>query len=59
MLHQDDNFYLKSLGILITCLRENINCCLLEDVWILYVICKSLTGIKGLTTRVDYPANSH
>ena len=59
MLHQDDNFYLKSLGILITCLQEKINCCLLEDVWILYVICKSLTGIKGLTTRMDYPANSH
>ena len=54
MLHQDDNFYLKSLGNLITCLQENVNCCLLEDVWILYAICKSLTGIKGLTTRVDF-----
>ena len=47
MLHQDDNFYLKSLGILITCLQENFNCCLLEDVWILYVIYKSLRALKG------------
>ena len=47
MLHQDDNFYLKSLGILITCLQENINCCLLEDLWILYVIYKYLRALKG------------
>ena len=44
MLHQDDNFYLKSLGILITCLQENINCCLLEDVWMYVNLLRALKG---------------
>ena len=44
MLHQDDNFYLKSLGILITCLQENINYCLLEDVWMYVNLLRALKG---------------
>ena len=48
MLDQD-NFYLMSLNILITCL--------LDKVWILLgeVSCSSLMGVKGLKTRFHAP----
>ena len=42
MLDQDNNLYLICLGILITCLLDNV--------WILQgeVRCESLLGVKGL-----------
>ena len=48
MLDQDDNFYLISLSILITCM--------LDGLWIFWgeVTCQSLLGVKGLRTGNDF-----
>ena len=48
MLDQNNNFYLISLSILITCLLDNI--------WILLgeVTCLSLIEVKGLRKGADF-----
>ena len=46
MLDQDNNIYVISLSILITCLLDNV--------WILWgeVTCQSLLGVKRLTSKL-------
>ena len=48
MLNQDDNFYLISSSILITCM--------LDGLWIFWgeVTCQSLLGVKGLRAGNDF-----
>ena len=48
MLDQDNNYYLISLNILITCLLDNVWISLKE------VTCLSLLGVKGLRYGLSY-----